>query len=156
MSSDQTRFQGVRRFGNGRLRKRLGVIITIAGLAMYLVGADPAMFGVDRSPVTGVIQILVFLIGLAFICLGGYMSLSRLWDGYQKTIAADIGLRLVSTGYVIAVGSGMADIFGFGTQAYPRLAFFGTLQEVGVMLGEAVIAFGFLLMIPFQKRAKQT
>jgi hypothetical protein len=85
----------------------------------------------DRSPVTGFVQIAVFLVGLALMCLGGYLGLNALWNGAQKTIAADIGLRLVSTGYVVAVASGMADIFGFGTQTLPNIPYFGPGRQSG-------------------------
>ena len=68
-----------------------------------------------------------------------------------QTIPADIGTRLVTTGYVIAVFSGMADIFGFGTQLKPRVPFFGPWQSTGVQIGEAVIAIGFLLLIPYHR-----
>ncbi len=139
------------RTGNGKLRIRVGVLITLAGFVFYMLGADPALFGLNRSPITGFVQIVVFLVGLAIICLGGYISLSSLWNGTPKTIAADIGLRLVSTGYVIAVASGMADVFGFGGQPLPRVPTFGAWQEVGVLIGEAVIALGFLLMLPFRQ-----
>ena len=43
------------------------------------------------------------------------------------TIAADIGIRMVATGYVIAVFCGMADVFGFGTQLRPRRPILRTL-----------------------------
>lgn len=131
-----------------RFKVRSGLLLTLVGLLIYLIGADPGLFSLDRSPVTGFLQIAVFLIGLALICLGGYLSLDALWNGSQKTIAADIGLRLVSTGYVIAVASGMADIFGFGNQPLPNIPYFGPWQAIGVIIGEATIAFGFLLQIP--------
>ena len=133
----------------GSLKIRVGLIITILGFLIFLLGVDPGIFGVDRSPVTGFLQIAVFLIGLAMICIGGYMSLISLWNGREKSIAADIGLRLVSTGYVIAVASGMADIFGFGTQPLPNIPYFGWWQALGVMIGEITIALGFILMIPY-------
>jgi hypothetical protein len=134
---------------HGSLKIRVGLIITILGFLIFLLGVDPGIFGVDRSPVTGFLQIAVFLIGLAMICIGGYMSLISLWNGREKSIAADIGLRLVSTGYVIAVASGMADIFGFGTQPLPNIPYFGWWQALGVMIGEITIALGFILMIPY-------
>jgi len=134
---------------HGSLKIRVGLIITILGFLIFLLGVDPGIFGVDRSPVTGFLQIAVFLIGLAMICIGGYMSLISLWSGREKSIAADIGLRLVSTGYVIAVASGMADIFGFGTQPLPNIPYFGWWQALGVMIGEITIALGFILMIPY-------
>lgn len=130
---------------------RVGLALTIFGFIVFLLGIDPALFGLDRSPVTGFVQIAVFLVGLASICLGGYICLNGLWNGSQKTIAADIGFRLVSTGYVIAVVSGMADVFGFGTHPFPNVPYFGPLQAIGVMIGEAIITLGFLLLIPYKK-----
>ena len=138
------------RYNGGRLRIRVGLIITIVGFLVFLLGADPTLFRLDKSPNIGMVQIFVFLCGLAVICVGGYISLASLWNGYQKTIAADIGLRLVSTGFVIAVGSGMADAFGFGSQKPPHVPYFGNWQSTGVLIGEGVIALGFLLMIPFR------
>jgi hypothetical protein len=143
-----------RPISNGRARIRIGLLITILGFLIFLLGVDPGIFGMDRSPVTGFVQIAVFLVGLALMCLGGYLGLNALWNGAQKTIAADIGLRLVSTGYVVAVASGMADIFGFGTQKLPLIPYFGPWQAIGVMVGEITIAIGFVLLIPFTAKTK--
>jgi len=135
---------------NGR-RIRIGLGATILGFLVYLLGAEPGLFGLDRSPVVGFVQIATFLVGLGIICLGGYISLAALWNGGQKSIASDIGLRLVSTGYVISVACGMADIFGFGSNNYPTIPIFGIYQQIGVMLGEVVIGIGFLLLIPYKR-----
>jgi len=132
-----------------RARIRVGLVTTFIGLFVFTVGAKPGWFGWDRSPVVGFVQISVFLIGLAIICLGGYISLLALWKGAPRTIAADIGLRLVSTGYVIAVFSGMADVFGMGSQPPPQVPYFGPWQATGVLIGQIVIAVGFLLLIPY-------
>ena len=136
---------------NGRFRIRLGLGVTILGFIIYLLGAEPGLFGLDRSPVVGFVQIATFLVGLGFICLGGYISLMALWNRGQKSIASDIGLRLVGTGYVITVACGMADIFGFGSNNYPTIPIFGPYQQIGVMVGEVVIAVGLLLLIPYKK-----
>lgn len=141
--------------GLSRLQIRLGLSLVILGLLIFVLGTDPALFGLDRSPVTGFVQISVLLVGLAFICLGGYITLSSLWNGSQRSIGADIGLRLVATGYVISVASGMADLFGFGSHPFPKIPYFGPLQATGVMIGEAVIAFGFLLLIPRHRKKTQ-
>jgi len=140
---------------NGRFRIRLGLGATIFGFIIYLLGAEPGVFSLDRSPVVGFVQIATFLVGLGFICLGGYISLAALWNGGPKSIASDIGLRLVSTGYVIAVACGMADIFGFGSNNYPTIPIFGIYQQLGVILGEVVIAVGLLLLIPYKKPQSQ-
>jgi hypothetical protein len=133
-----------------RPRVRIGLGLTAFGFFTFLLGADPGLFGLNRSPATGYLQILVFLFGLLIMCLGGYIALAGLWNGYQKTIIADIGLRLVATGYVVAVGSGMADLLGFGSHVYPITPYFGPWQEGGVILGEIVIGLGFLLLIPYR------
>ncbi len=139
---------------NGHRNTRIGLIITVIGFIIFLMGASPELFGLDRSPVIGFVQITVFLIGLAVICMGGYIGLTSLWNGRARTIAADIGLRLVATGYVIAVASGMADVFGFGSQPWPQIPFFGCWQTRGIVLGEIVIAIGFLLLLPPQASDK--
>ncbi len=141
------------RKSNGSFRIRLGLGVTILGLVIYMLGAEPGLFGVDRSPVVGFVQIATFLVGLGIICLGGYISLVALWNGGQKSIASDIGLRLVATGYVITVACGMADIFGFGSNNYPAIPIFGIYQQIGVLAGEAVIAIGLLMMIPYKSPA---
>ncbi|HJR81366.1 MAG TPA: hypothetical protein VJ821_14950 [Anaerolineales bacterium] len=132
------------------LRIRFSLICVALGLLVFLIGAKPSWFGWDRSPVVGFVQIAVFLIGLSMICGGGYVGLSALWGNEQRTILADIGLRLVGTGYVIAVFAGMADVFGMGSQPLPNVPFFGPWQAGGVLIGESIIAIGFLMVIPYE------
>jgi hypothetical protein len=124
----------------------------LLGLFVFLLGARPSLFGLDRSPVVGFIQVSVFSVGLGIICLGGYIGLTGFWKNGSRTISADIGSRLVATGYVIAVFAGMADVFGMGTQTFPRVPFFGPWQATGVEIGQVLIAVGFVLLIPYQRR----
>jgi hypothetical protein len=131
------------------LRIRLSLVLTLSGFLVFLLGALPGLYGLDRSPIIGFVQIAVFLVGLAIICLGGYFCMMALWVGRTRSIAADIGMRLVSTGYVIAVFAGMADIFGFGSHPLSTMPYFGPWQARGVQVAETIIALGFLLMIPF-------
>jgi hypothetical protein len=131
------------------LRIRFSLITVIFGLFVFVVGSKPNWFGWDRSPVVGFIQIAVFLIGLALICIGGYVGLVAMWGKEQRSILADIGLRLVGTGYVIAVFTGMADIFGLGSQPLPMVPYFGPWQAVGVLIGQAIIAIGLFMTIPY-------
>jgi hypothetical protein len=138
--------------GNGHRRVKIGMVIALFGLLVYFLGADPGLFGLDRSPIIGLIQILVFMTGLAVMCLGGHLAFTGMWSGYIKSISFDIGMRTVWTGYVITAASALADIFGFGSHMYPHVPYLGNLQATGVVLGEFIIAFGFLLMIPFKER----
>lgn len=134
-----------------RMRARFGTTLSLVGFFIFVVGAKPGWFGWDRTPVVGFVQIAVFLVGLGLICTGGYFGLGALWRGLARTITADIGIRLVATGYVIAVFAGMADVFGMGTQSLPDIPYFGPWQAVGVVAGQVVIAIGFLMFIPFRK-----
>jgi len=59
-------------------------------------------------------------------------------------------MRLVSTGYVICVFAGMADVFGMGAHPLPNVPYFGPVQATGVVIGQIVIAVGFLLLIPYR------
>jgi hypothetical protein len=133
-------------------RIQFGLIIAIGGFLVFMVGARPELFLLDRSPVVGFIQIAVMLVGLAFICIGGYLSLVGLWKGNQLSIAAELGVRLVSTGYVIAVFSGLADIFGLGSHPTPEFVpYFGEWQARGVQIAEGFIAIGILMMLPYSQ-----
>ena len=90
------------------------------------------------------------LIGLALICIGGYVGIVALWVNEQRSIIADIGLRLVWTGYVVTIFTGMADIVGLGSQPLPGPPYFGPWQAGGVLIGQIVIAIGFLMAIPYR------
>lgn len=133
-------------------RIRIGLALTIFGFLLFLLGARPSLFGLDRSPVIGFVQIGMFLIGLAIMCVGGYISMMALWNKEPPSILADIGLRLVATGFVIAVFAGMADVFGFGSHPLPEIPYFGGWQTRGVEIGQAIIAIGFLFMIPYKQK----
>ena len=129
--------------------------VVLGPLDRSSLGARPAVFGLDRSTVIGFVQIAVYTVGLALICLGGYISLMAVWKGKETSIAAEIGTRLVSTGYVVAVFSSMADIFGLGSHLLPNIPYFGPMQAAGVVIGESVIIIGFLLLIPQPRTDKK-
>jgi hypothetical protein len=143
-------------FKNGNSdRARLGLLVSFIGLVILVFGAKPEWFGLDRSPVVGFVQITIFLVGLAIICLSGYIGLAALWGGEEKSIVADIGVRLISTGYVIALFSGMADVFGMTVQQNVKTPFFGPWQEAGMQLGMIIIAAGVLMIIPYKHLKKE-
>lgn len=137
-------------------RVRFGLATSLAGLIVMVFGAKPEWFGLDRSPVIGFVQIAFFLAGLTIICLGGYVGLAALWGKQEKSILADIGSRLISTGYVIALFSGMADIFGLTIAKDAKTPFFGPWQQAGMEVGMIVIAVGILMLIPYNHLSKKT
>ncbi len=133
-------------------RISVSLALTIIGLVIFAIGAKPDWFNLDRRPVVGFVQISVFLAGLAILCLGGYIGLLTLWWGHERTIISDIGARLVGTGYVFSVFAGLADIFGMGSHTAPQIPFFGPWQATGVLIGQGIIALGFLLLLPFHAK----
>lgn len=137
------------------LRVRFSLICVGLGLLLFAIGAKPNWFGWNRAEVVGFVQIVTLLIGLGLICLGGFVGLSALWGREQRSIIADIGLRLIATGYVITVFSGMADVFGMGAQTLPDNPYFGPLQATGLLIGEFVIAVGLLMLIPYHLRLEK-
>ncbi len=133
-------------------RIQFGIIVAVGGFLIVMVGLRPDLFQLDRSPVLGFIQIGVMLIGLAAVCVGGYVCLSGLWKGRSPSIAAELGVRIISTGYIIAVFAGLADIFGLGSHPYPEfIPYFGIWQARGVQIAEGLIAIGMLLMLPYAR-----
>jgi hypothetical protein len=133
-------------------RIRFGLIASIIGFLIFLLGARPSLFGLDRSPIVGFVQIITFEIGLGILCIGGYLAMSSLWGYEQRSIRADIGARFIATGYVITLFAGLADVFGFGSHPLPGVPYFGPLQALGVEIGQGVIAFGLFLLIPLISR----
>jgi hypothetical protein len=139
-----------------RRRVGTGLTSTLVGFFIFLLGARPAIFGLDISPVVGFIQITVFTIGLTIICVGGYATLTGLWIKRSLSIMADIGTRLVATGYVISFFCGLADYFGFTRQHYPASPNFGPLQAGGFIIGQIIISLGFIMLIPFNSRPNKS
>ncbi len=139
--------QPVRQF---RRRILIGIGITLAGYAVFLLGARPSVYGLDRSPVIGFVQIAVFIVGIGFISYGAHVTIQALWQGKATSIASQIGMRLIQTGFVITLFTGMADVFGLGSHRLPR-PFFGPLQATGVQIGELVIGLGIFLTFPFHR-----
>lgn len=138
------------------LRIRFSLICVGIGLLIFAIGAKPNWFGWNRASVVGFVQIVTLLIGLGLICIGGYVGLTSLWGKEQRSILADIGSRLIGTGYVMAVFAGMADVFGMGAQTLPDNPYFGPLQATGVLIAQFVIAAGFLMLIPYHLHLKKT
>lgn len=138
------------------LRVRFSLICVGVGLLIFVIGAKPNWFGWSLVPEVGFFQIAVFLLGLALICIGGFIGIAALWGREQRSILADFGSRLIGTGYVIAAFAGMADVFGMGAQTLPDTPYFGPLQASGVLIGQLVIAVGFLMFIPYHLQLKET
>lgn len=138
-----------------RLQVRAGMGMVLLGVLVFVIGAKPEWLNLDRSPVIGFVQLAVFLLGLGIIAIGGFIGLNALWSGKEKSIPADIGMRLVATGYVVALFAGMADVFGLGSHPLPQVPFFGPWQALGVQIGQAIMVIGFLMFTPYHRHMIQ-
>ena len=133
-------------------RIQIALGLSFFGFLVFVIGVRPDVLGLDRSPILGFVQIAVFVVGLGLMCIGGYICLFSLWKNQQISITAEIGQRMVATGYLVVVFAGLADIFGFGSHLPPALPYFGVWQQTGVMIGQFIIAVGLLMLIPYRRK----
>jgi hypothetical protein len=131
-----------------RARRRMTVVLL--GLFIFLIGIRPSLIGMDRSPVVGFVQIGVWLTGLAILLLGAYSTVRVVRNGIETSLRADIGIRLIATGYVIAAVASLADFIGVGAQRMPLIAF-GPVQVIGLVIGVLVSLLGVILYWPPRK-----
>src|SRR4030042_3934801 len=81
----------------------LFLLLDFIGLALFLLGLQPSIFGLDRSPVIGYLQVVVFLFGLGCVVLASFAIEKLLRPADQPvTIREDVGARLSATGDVLA------------------------------------------------------
>ena len=135
-----------------KVRIRFALYAVVAGFGVFLLGAKPELFGLDRSPVIGFIQLLVMVLGLGIICLAGYQAIHALWRRQTPSITADFGMRILSTGYVISIFCALADVFGIGSHPLPGVPVFGVWQARGMEIGLGIIALGFVMMFPYAQK----
>lgn len=133
-----------------RIRTQLGLTLSFFGFTILIFGLKPEVFGLSSSLSVGFAQILTFLVGLGVLIWGATIVLSAFWPKGEQSLLADFGLRVIATGYMICVFTGLADAFGFGTNPLPDV-FMGALQRQGVIIGMGVVLIGFLMMIRYKK-----
>ena len=124
-------------------------MLDFIGLGLFLLGMQPWIFGLDRSPVIGYLQVVVFLFGLGFVVLSSFAmeKLFRL-SNQPVTIREDVGARLCATGYVLVAVSSTADLIGLGSHPLPGSPHLGTLQSIGLIFGTAMIVVGLAMYHP--------
>jgi hypothetical protein len=126
---------------------RRWMTLVLIGLIVFMIGIQPDLIGMNRSPAVGFIQIGVWLTGLAMLLIGAYAAVRVVRNGRPNSLWADIGLRLIATGYVIAATSSLADFIGLGAHHMPHV-WFGPLQTFGLLLGIVTCLGGILLYWP--------
>ena len=126
--------------------------VALFGLFVFLIGINPDLIGMDRSPVVGFVQIGVWLTGFAILMSAAYATVRVVRQGKPNSLRADIGERLIATGYTVVAVSSMADFIGVGAHRMP-LIHFGPFQQIGLILGVVLCALGVFLYWP--RKSKQ-
>jgi drug/metabolite transporter (DMT)-like permease len=125
------------------------LLIDFLGLFLFLLGLQPGLFGLDRSPVMGYLQVIVFLIGLGLVAISTYSIESLMRPvGQPITTREDIGIRLSATGYVLFAVSSTSDLIGLGSHPLPGAPFIGVLQSIGILIGTGVTILGLAMYHP--------
>ncbi|MGB7537817.1 MAG: hypothetical protein WBM17_04700 [Anaerolineales bacterium] len=131
------------------------LVLDFIGLALFLLGMQPWLFGLDRSPVIGYLQVVVFLFGLGCVVLASFAVEKLLRPSDQPvTIREDVGARLCATGYVLVAISCTADLIGLGSHPLPGSPHLGTLQSIGLFFGAAMIMVGLAMYHPRKQKPR--
>jgi hypothetical protein len=133
----------------------LFLALDFIGLALFLLGLQPWLFGLDRSPVIGYLQVVVFLFGLACVVVATYAAERIMRSPDQPvTIREDVGARLAATGYVLVAVASTADLIGLGSHPLPGSPYLGRLQSIGLIVGMAMIIVGFIMYYPRKSKLR--
>ena len=129
--------------------------MVLIGLFIFLIGIYPNLIGMDRSSVVGFVQIGVWLLALGILLLGPTLAMRVIRNGHPTTLRSEVGLRLIATGYVLAVTASFADFLGIGSHALPGILY-GPLQVTGLALGVIVSLLGVILYGPGKSSRSST
>lgn len=135
-------------------RARRWMTLVLVGLLIFLIGVQPDLIGMNRSKAVGFVQIGVWLSGLALLDLAAYGTVHVVRNGKPTSLRADIGSRLIATGYVTAAVASLADFIGVGAQRMPNVTF-GPVQIIGLIIGVLVSLLGVLLYWPREGRKEK-
>ena len=126
---------------------RRWMTFVLAGLLIFALGIQPDLIGMNRSQVVGFVQIGVWLVGLAILLLAAYATVRVVRNSRPTSLRADIGTRLIATGYVVSAVASLADFIGVGAQRMPNITF-GPVQVMGLVTGVLLSLLGVILYWP--------
>ncbi len=132
---------------------RLWMTVMLIGLLIFMVGVQPDLIGMNRSVTVGFVQIGVWLTGLAILLVAAYSTVRVTRNGKPNSLRADIGVRLIATGYVVAAVGSLADFIGVGAHRMPVI-YFGPIQVIGLVIGVLLSMLGVILYMPWTKKLK--
>jgi len=126
---------------------RRWMTFVILGLLVFVIGIYPDLIGMNRSRVIGFIQMGVWLAGLGLLLMGAFLTVRVVRNGRPMSLRAEVGTRLIATGYVISAAASLADFLAIGSHRLPWV-YLGPLQVAGLAGGVVVSLLGVLLYWP--------
>jgi hypothetical protein len=126
---------------------RRWMTLVILGLLVFVIGINPDLIGMNRSRVIGFIQMGMWLSGLGVLLLGAALTVRVVRNGRPMSLRAEVGTRLIATGYVISAAASLADFLAIGSHRLPWV-YLGPLQVAGLAGGVMVSLLGVLLYWP--------
>jgi hypothetical protein len=128
--------------------------LVLFGFLIFVIGVDPDLIGMNRSPTVGFIQVYMWLTGLAILLICAYATVRVVRNNRPTSLRADIGLRLIASGYVVAASASMADFIGIGSHSMPYV-YFGPIQVIGLAGGVLISLLGVILYWPRRRRTPE-
>ena len=128
-------------------RARRWMTLVLIGLIIFAIGIQPDLIGMNRSPIVGFVQVGVWLVGLGLLLISAAASVRVIRNGRPNSLRADIGTRLIATGYVVAAVASLADFISIGAHRMPA-PYFGVVQVIGLGAGAVLALLGLVLYWP--------
>jgi hypothetical protein len=126
----------------------------LVGFFIFAIGVDPDLIGMNRSPIVGFVQMGVWMTGLTILLISATATVRVVRNGRPHSLRADVGLRLIATGYVVAATASYADFLSIGSHQMPHV-YFGEVQVAGLALGVLTSLAGLVFYWPRQPRRSQ-
>jgi hypothetical protein len=134
---------------------RYWMTLVFIGFMIFAIGIEPDLIGMNRSETVGFVQVYVWLVGLAILLVSAYASVRVVRNSRPMSLRADIGVRLIATGYVVAAAASLADFIGLGAQELPYVTF-GPIQVIGLVTGVTLSMIGLLLYWPREPKSPES
>jgi len=128
--------------------------VVLAGFFIFAIGVDPDLIGMNRSPIIGFVQMGVWMTGLTILLIAATATVRVVRNGRSHSLRADVGLRLIATGYVVAATASFADFLSIGSHQMPQV-YFGEVQVMGLALGVLTSLIGIVFYWPRKARKEQ-
>lgn len=127
---------------------QFGMALGALGAVLTFMGLFPGVTGLEPAVGIGVVQIFTILIGFTLLILGALIYVKFTFYAFHPAnLAQQIGIRLALTGLLFAAITGLADIFGFGSNIRDAGAepVFGFLQALGLIGSFVLSSLGVLI-----------